>query len=75
MKMMINTERGIQHYNDQFTPADTLEAQMYLNYCIENNKIIDMTDLEDERLIADLLICKLVLIERIRRNEQLKKKK
>lgn len=72
---MIKTERGIEHYNDQFTPADTLEAQMYLNYCIENDKVIDMTDMEDERLIADLLICKLVMIEKIRRKGRLGKKK
>jgi hypothetical protein len=72
---MIDNFRGIEHYKDQFTPADMMEAQMYINHCIDNNMVIDMTEIDDERLVGDLLTTKLVLIERIRRKDELSAKK
>lgn len=43
---------------EQFIPADLSQAYELLEYCMEHNIVIDVNQLDNPMLVADLMIVK-----------------
>jgi len=48
----------VEHYPGQFEPADLSQAYDLLDYCLKLNIVIDLDQLDNPYLAADLIIVK-----------------
>lgn len=59
-------EQSQNYPKERYAPADLRQAYELLEYCMQHNIVIDVSRLDNPRLVADLMLVKCIELSKYR---------